>query len=132
MRKGFEGRSGTIRDTLGEDPLSVHVFMITNRSRSRVKALFWDDSGLWVCTKRVAVGSSEDRGTAGGTPRARIAKYDPPSETLSDLQLDLLEDEPGVTGEEVQAESHREPVAATAGARAGSGATAFAGEPASR
>jgi transposase len=44
--------------------------------------------------------------------RERIAKYGPPSETLSDLQLELLEDEPGVAGEEVEAESRREPVAA--------------------
>lgn len=38
----------------------------------------------------------------------RIAKYGPGSEKLSDLQLELLEDEPGVSGEEVQAESQRE------------------------
>ena len=41
----------------------------------------------------------------------RIAKYGPPSETLSDLQLELLEEEPGVSREEVEAESRREPVA---------------------
>jgi transposase len=38
----------------------------------------------------------------------RIAKYGPASETLSDLQLELLDGEPGVTGEEVEAESQRE------------------------
>ena len=38
----------------------------------------------------------------------RIAKYGPGSEKLSDLQLQLLEDEPGVTSQEVQAESQRE------------------------
>jgi transposase len=38
----------------------------------------------------------------------RIAKYGPASETLSDLQLELLDEEPGVTGEEVEAESRRE------------------------
>lgn len=40
----------------------------------------------------------------------RIRKYGPPSETLSDLQLELLEEEPGVSSEEVEAESRREPV----------------------
>jgi transposase len=39
-----------------------------------------------------------------------IAKYGPKSETLSDLQLELLDQEPGVTGEEIEAESRREPV----------------------
>jgi transposase len=41
----------------------------------------------------------------------RIKMLGPRSETLSDLQLELLaEEEPGVTGEEVEAESRREPI----------------------
>jgi hypothetical protein len=38
----------------------------------------------------------------------RIAKYGPGSEKLSNLQLQLLEEEPGVSDQEVQAESERE------------------------
>ena len=41
---------------------------------------------------------------------ARIAKYGPGSEKLSDAQLELLELEPGVSSAEVQAESERPPV----------------------
>ena len=44
--------------------------------------------------------------------QARIAKYGKHSEKLSDLQLALLELEPGVSEEEVEAESRREPLAA--------------------
>jgi transposase len=44
--------------------------------------------------------------------RERIEKYGPKSETLSDLQLKLLEEEPGVTREEVEAEARRDPVTA--------------------
>ena len=40
---------------------------------------------------------------------ARMARYGEASETLSDLQLELLELEPGVSSEEVQAESERVP-----------------------
>jgi len=40
----------------------------------------------------------------------RIAKYGPGSEKLSSLQLELLEDEPGVSQLEVAAESQREPL----------------------
>ena len=43
----------------------------------------------------------------------RIAKYGKRSETLSDLQLELLDLEPGVSGEEVAAESEREPIASS-------------------
>ena len=45
----------------------------------------------------------------------RIAKYGPGSEKLSNLQLQLLEEEPGVSNEEVQAESQRETLPAPEG-----------------
>ena len=41
----------------------------------------------------------------------RIAQYGPGSEKLSNLQLELLDEEPAVSRDEVQAESEREPVA---------------------
>ena len=56
MRKGFEGLYGLVRDSLGQDPLSGHLFLFTNKSRTRLKALVWDGSGLWVCAKRLEKG----------------------------------------------------------------------------
>jgi transposase len=56
MRKGFEGLYGLVRDQLGADPLSGHLFLFTNKTRTRLKALVWDGSGLWVCAKRPGEG----------------------------------------------------------------------------
>ena len=56
MRKGFEGLYGLVRDHLGQDPLSGYLFLFTNRTHTRLKALVWDGSGLWVCAKRLERG----------------------------------------------------------------------------
>ena len=63
MRKGFEGLYGLVRDHLGQDPLSGHLFLFTNRTHTRLKALMWDlcEAPRYVEQERrdcVAVGSS--------------------------------------------------------------------------
>lgn len=56
MRKGFDGLRSLAEHTIKQDPLSGHLFVFCNRNRNRVKVLFWDGSGLWVCAKRVESG----------------------------------------------------------------------------
>lgn len=57
MRKGFEGLVGLVRHRLEADPLSGHLFVFCNRRRSRIKILYWDGSGLWLCSKRLEKGT---------------------------------------------------------------------------
>ena len=56
MRKSFEGLYGLVRDRLLCDPLSGHLFLFSNAQRNRLKLIFWDGSGLWVCSKRLEKG----------------------------------------------------------------------------
>jgi transposase len=56
MRKGFDGLFGIARDRLGIDPLSGHLFVFCNWRRNRLKVLYWDGSGLWICSKRLEKG----------------------------------------------------------------------------
>jgi len=53
MRKNFNGLYGLVRDYLGCDPESGHVFVFTNARRNRLKLLVYDGSGLWVCAKKL-------------------------------------------------------------------------------
>jgi transposase len=76
MRKGFDGLFGLVQGRLEADPLSGHLFLFCNRPRTRLKALYWDGSGLWICAKRLERGRFTWPGEAaqegGGAARVLI------------------------------------------------------------
>lgn len=57
LRKSFDTLAGVVRASLGQDPVSGHLFVFTNRRRNRIKILFWDRSGWWLCSKRLEQGT---------------------------------------------------------------------------
>lgn len=59
MRKSFDGLSGVVRSAIDGDPQSGDLYVFCNRLRNRLKILFVDESGVWVCAKRL------ERGTFG-------------------------------------------------------------------
>ena len=66
LRKSFDTLGGVVREVLAQDPLSGHLFAFTNRRRTRIKILFWDKTGWWLCAKRLEAGTFAwpDSGTA--------------------------------------------------------------------
>ncbi len=53
LRKGFEGLSDLAKHQFQQDPLSGHLFVFANRRHNRVKLLYSDTTGTWLCTKRL-------------------------------------------------------------------------------
>jgi transposase len=72
MRKGFDGLFGLARDRLLCDPLSGHMFLFANAQRNRLKLLFYDGSGLWVCAKRLDKGRFRWPQAASGETRVTL------------------------------------------------------------
>jgi transposase len=56
LRKGFDGLAALVQTVLTGDPRSGHLFLFTNKTRNRLKVLWFDGTGLWVCAKRLEGG----------------------------------------------------------------------------
>jgi transposase len=56
LRGSFNRLYGYVVEHLMGDPLSGNLFLFTNRRRNRIKILWFDGSGLWVCAKRLERG----------------------------------------------------------------------------
>ncbi len=59
MRKGVDGLSGLVRDSLKRDPLGGDIFIFFNGRRNQVKLLLWERDGFSIYYKRLERGTYE-------------------------------------------------------------------------
>lgn len=56
MRKQIDGLAGLVEHAMKHDPFSGHLFVFCNRSRNRLKILYWEEGGYWLLHKRLERG----------------------------------------------------------------------------
>jgi len=88
LRKSFEGLSDLARNQFRQDPLSGHLFVFANRQRTRIKILYWDGTGLWVCAKKLPQGTFSWPQTALEQPGALCVAAQELALLLSGIDLD--------------------------------------------
>jgi transposase len=85
MGLGFNGLYGLVRERPECDPTNGHLYLFANSRCDRMKILYFDDSSLWVCARRMECGRlcwPEAEGavrwiTTGGEPTAQAVGADP-------------------------------------------------------
>ena len=56
MRKQIDSLAALVSHVLDHDPTSGHLFAFCNRSRDRLKILYWEQGGYWLLHKRLESG----------------------------------------------------------------------------
>jgi transposase len=76
MRRGFDGLVALVRDFLGGDPFSGHLFVFRNRRGDRLKILWWERDGLALFYKRLEEGRFDFPIPEGEAPRLEMSATD--------------------------------------------------------
>ena len=65
-RKGADSLMAIVRDLLGHDPLSGHLYVFFSRRCDRVRIVYWDRNGIAMWSKRLERGRFRPAFTADG------------------------------------------------------------------
>ena len=57
MRRSFDGLAGMVRQFLGADPLSGHLFVFRSKRGDRLKLLYWMGDGPAIWYRRLEEGT---------------------------------------------------------------------------
>ena len=66
MNYSFDALMGRAQEVFDQDPTSGHLFLFLNRTRDRMKILFWDRDGFCIFYKRLERGTFQLLTTANG------------------------------------------------------------------
>src|SRR5271170_4815233 len=56
LRNGFDGLAAKVKQMIGADPFSGHLFLFRGKRGDYLKALYWDGTGLCLFAKRLEKG----------------------------------------------------------------------------
>jgi transposase len=56
LRKGIDGLSALVQQSLEQQPCAVSAFVFRNAIGNRIKVLLWDGNGVWLCQRRLHQG----------------------------------------------------------------------------
>ena len=68
-RKGADSLMVIVRDLLGHDPLSGHLYVFFSRRCDRVRIVYWDRNGIAMWSKRLERGRFRPAFAADGRAR---------------------------------------------------------------
>ena len=74
MRKSIDSLAAEVQEVLHLDPFSSCLFVFCNRRKDKLKVLFWERNGFWLCYRRLERGAfrwpkAGERGTVAVTRR---------------------------------------------------------------
>lgn len=73
MRKSFDGLSGLVRSSLGDNPLDGSLYVFVNRRRTLMKALYFEGDGYCIWSKRLERGQFQVRFDGERKVRMRLS-----------------------------------------------------------
>ena len=103
MNCSFDHLMGRAEEIFEQDPCSGHLFLFVNRSRDRIKILFWDHDGFCIFYKRLERGTFQmltptndkegielDYFTIGQAAGRARSENGPPTEAVSPRRLKII------------------------------------------
>ncbi|MCK5683461.1 IS66 family insertion sequence element accessory protein TnpB [bacterium] len=57
MRKSFDTLADYVQFHMEHDPRNGDAYIFIGKRRNRMKILIWEDSGFWICNKRLEQGT---------------------------------------------------------------------------